>query len=203
MPKEYTSTTDKVTRVPLRSTHGMQVKNGRELMNEPTTPKSAATSTVRGSQLRIPMRVRCAAWFAVLIFASLPALVFAQSPTSVIHVKILNIRNSTGTIACALFGSPEGFPKDFLQFATNIMIIKIRETQASCYFVDIPPGKYAMAVIHDENMNGKLDTNWIGVPKEGFGFSNNAEALLSAPSFSAASFLYDGQNIDMTMSLNY
>lgn len=169
-----------------------------EFMNESTIWKSAAASTVRG-----PIRVRCATWFAVLMFANLPALVFAQPPSSVIHVKILNIRNNTGTIACALFESPEGFPKDFLHFATNIMIIKIRESQASCYSVDIPPGKYAMAVIHDENMNGKLDTNWMGVPKEGFGFSNKAKALLSAPSFSDASFQYDGQNIDMTMSLNY
>lgn len=113
------------------------------------------------------------------------------------------IRNSTGNIVCALFKSPEGFPKDFLNFATNIMIIKIRDSQASCYFTDIPPGKYAMVIIHDENMNGELDTNWIGIPKEGFGFSNKAKALLSAPSFSASSFQYDGQNIDMKMRLSY
>ncbi|WP_232279356.1 DUF2141 domain-containing protein [Psychromonas ingrahamii] len=77
-------------------------------------------------------------------------------------------------------------------FATNITIIKIDESQAICHFTDILPGKYAMAVIHDENTNGKLDTNLIGVPKEGFGFSNNAKALLSAPSFSAPSFEYSG-----------
>lgn len=172
-------------------------------MNKSTIRKSAAASTVRGLQIRIPMGVRCAAWFAVLMFANLPALAFAQPPCPGIHVKILNIRNSTGTVACALFESPEGFPKKFLHFATNIMIIKIRDSQARCYFGDIPPGKYAMVVVHDENMNGKLDTNWMGIPKEGYGFSNNAKAVLSAPSFSAASFLYDGQNIDLTMSLNY
>jgi uncharacterized protein (DUF2141 family) len=49
-------------------------------------------------------------------------------------------------------------------------------------------------------MNGKLDTNCVGVPKEGFSFSNKAKALLSAPSFSASSFQYDGWNIDMTMT---
>lgn len=69
----------------------------------------------------------------------------------------------------------------------------------NCNFANIPPGKYAMVVIHDENMNGKLDTNWLGVPNEGYGFSNNAKALLSAPSFSDASFLYNGQNINMTL----
>jgi uncharacterized protein (DUF2141 family) len=83
------------------------------------------------------------------------------------------------------------------------MITKIRKSQARCDFLDIPPGTYAMAVIHDENMNGKLDTNWIGIPTEGYGFSNDAKAMLGAPSFSAASFPYDGQDMELTISLNY
>jgi uncharacterized protein (DUF2141 family) len=172
-------------------------------MSEPTIRKSAAAFTVKGPQIRVPRGVRCAAWFAVVMFATLPVLAFAQPPCPGIHVKILNIRNSTGTIACALYESPDGFPNEFLHFATNIMIIKIRKSQARCDFEDIRPGTYAMAVIHDENMNGKLDTNWMGIPTEGYGFSNDATALLGAPSFSAASFLYDGRNIDLTMSLNY
>jgi uncharacterized protein (DUF2141 family) len=83
------------------------------------------------------------------------------------------------------------------------MVIKIRDTQARCDFLDIPPGTYALAVIHDEDMNGKLDTNWLGVPTEGYGFSNDAKAWLSAPAFSAASFQYDGQNLELTISLRY
>ena len=62
---------------------------------------------------------------------------------------------------------------------------------------------YALAVIHDENMNGKLDTNRLGMPTEGYGFSNDAKAFLRAPSFSAASFPYDGRNLDLAISLNY
>lgn len=150
-----------------------------------------------------PMGVRCVALLAVLVFANLPAVAFAQSPCPGIHVQILNIRNSVGTIACALFKSPEGFPIEFLRSATNVMVIKIRKSQARCDFEDIPPGMYAMAVIHDENMNGKLETNWMGIPTEGYGFSNDAKGLVGAPSFSAASFPYDGGNLDLTMSLHY
>ena len=127
----------------------------------------------------------------------------AQPSCPGIHVKVLNIRSSAGTIACALFDSPDGFPIEFLHYATNIMVIKIREEQARFDFLDIPPGTYAIAVVHDENMNGKLDTNWLGIPTEGYGFSNDAKALLGAPSFSAASFHYDGQNMEMTISLHY
>jgi len=84
-----------------------------------------------------------------------------------------------------------------------IMVIKVRNTEARCDFEDIPPRTYALTVIHDENMNGKLDTNWLGIPTEGYGFSNDAKALLGAASFSAASFRYAGGTLDLTISLHY
>ena len=158
---------------------------------------------VMGPQIRLYIVVRCVACLAVLMFTKLPDPAFAQSACPGIHVSILNIRNSTGTVACALFESADGFPYEYLRSATNVMVIKIRKAQARCDFEDIPPGTYAMAVVHDENMNGKLDTNWLGIPTEGYGFSNNAKAVFSAPSFSDASFTYDGQNVDLTMSLHY
>ena len=172
-------------------------------MNESINRKSALASTVKDPEMRVPIGVLCVVFFAVLVFANLPAIAFAQTSCPGIHVKILNIRNSTGGVACALFESSVGFPTEFLHSATNIMIIKVRDTQARCDFEDIPPGTYSLAVIHDENMNGKLDTNWLGVPTEGYGFSNDAKALLGAPSFSAASFPYDGRNLDLTISLHY
>jgi uncharacterized protein (DUF2141 family) len=150
------------------------------------------------------MRILCVLLFAVLVFGNLPAAALPQSsPCPGIHVKVLNIRNSTGTVACALFESPVGFPIEYLRYATNIMVIKIRDAQARFDFLDIPPGTYALAVIHDENMDGKLDTNWLGAPKEGYGFSNDAKAFLSAPSFSAATFQYDGGTLDLTIPLHY
>ena len=172
-------------------------------MKKFTIRKSAVVSTAKEPEIRIPLRVRCIAWFAMLMFMNLPAAAFAQSPCPGIHVKILNIRNNTGTVDCALFESPVGFPTEFLRSARNVMVLKIREAQARCDFENIPPGTYAIAVIHDENMNGKLDTNWLGVPKEGYGFSTGAIGVAGAPSFSAASFPYDGQNLDLTISLYY
>ena len=167
-------------------------------MNASGMRKPAPASGLRGPQMRVPLGVGLA-----LMLGIFPAPVFAQSSCPGIHVKILDIRNSTGAVACALFESPEGFPTEYLHSATNIMFIKVRDRQARCDFEDIPPGTYALAVVHDENMNGKLDVNWMKIPKEGYGFSNDAKALLGAPSFSAASFAYDGQNLELTISLNY
>ncbi len=149
------------------------------------------------------MEVRRAASIAALLIANLPSTAVAQAPCPGIHVKVLDIRNSTGTVACALFDSPEGFPVDFLRSATNIMVIKVRKTQARCDFEDIPPGTYALGVIHDENMNGKLDLNALGIPKEGYGFSNDAKGWFGGPSFDAASFRYDGRTLDLTIDMHY
>jgi len=172
-------------------------------MKESIVLKSAAALRVKDLKKRVRMRARCVALFAVLVFAN-PAAVLAQSSSCPgIHVNILNIRNSTGTVACALFESPDGFPIEFLHYATNIMVIKIRDAKARCDFLSIPPGTYALGVVHDENMNGKLDTKWLGIPREGYGFSNDAKAFLSAPSFSKASFPYSGQDLEMTISLQY
>ncbi|MCJ7595502.1 MAG: DUF2141 domain-containing protein [Desulfobacterales bacterium] len=173
-------------------------------MNESINLKSTVAYMVTGPKKGALMRVRCALLLALLVIANLPAVALAQSSSCPgIHVKILNIKNSTGTVACALFESPVGFPFEFLRYATNIMVIKIRDTQARFNFLDIPPGTYALAVTHDENMNGKLDANWLGIPTEGYAFSNDAKAFLSAPSFSAASFFYDGQDMELTISLHY
>jgi uncharacterized protein (DUF2141 family) len=120
-----------------------------------------------------------------------------------IHVTILNIRNDIGTVDCALFDSPNGFPREVLHSAMRLVVMKVPNTEARCDFESIPSGTYALVVLHDENMNGKLDTNWLGIPREGYGFSNDAKAALRAPSFSDASFIYDGKNLDLTITLRY
>ncbi len=151
---------------------------------------------------RVSAGMRYMAVCAVLL-AHLPGFALADEPCPGIHVTILDIRNSTGKVACALFESPEGFPKEFVKSATNIAMLRIQDTRARCHFLDIPPGRYALAVIHDENLDGKLATNWLGAPTEGYGFSNDVTATLSAPSFEDARFEYDGRDLDMTISLNY
>lgn len=127
----------------------------------------------------------------------------AQPSQPGIHVEILGIRNNIGAVACALFESPEGFPTEFVRFATNLMMVKVRAAKATCGFEDISPGRYALAVIHDENRDGELATNWMGIPQEGYGFSNDAKGIVGAPSFEAASFPYDGQSLQMTITLQY
>ena len=138
------------------------------------------------------------------LMAVMAGLVASAQPVQPgIHVEMLGIRNSTGAVACALFEAPEGFPTEFMKFAANLMMVRVRGAKATCSFEQIPPGTYALAVIHDENRDGKLATNWMGLPQEGYGFSNDAKGAFGAPSFGAASFSYNGQNLQMTITLQY
>jgi uncharacterized protein (DUF2141 family) len=59
---------------------------------------------------------------------------------------------------------------------------------------DLPAGLYAIASYHDENGNGKLDTSALGIPEEGYGFSNDARGLFSPPKFSEAIVEFDGKS---------
>lgn len=146
-----------------------------------------------------------AVFLSVLVPTTLygPYALAAGSSRPGIHIDVLNIRNSTGKVDCALFESPTGFPYEALRSAKILMALKIQDTKAACDFEDIPPGTYAIAVIHDENVNGKLDTNKFGKPKEGYGFSSGAKASLSAPTFSDASFQYQGGALNLTITLKY
>lgn len=127
----------------------------------------------------------------------------AQPPKeNLIHVEISELRNDKGQVLCALFPSAEGFPKkpDKAIARTKSDISK---GHAICEFADIAPGTYAVSVFHDENSNGKLDTNFIGIPREGVGASNNAKGHFGPPKFADAAFHFPGGRLDLKIKITY
>ncbi len=110
------------------------------------------------------MRARFVALFTMLVWVISPTITFSQSVCLGIDVKILGIKKSTGVVACALFKTSEGFSTEFLHSAINISTTKVQVTQARFDFINLPKGTYALAVIHDENMDVKLGTNLLVVP---------------------------------------
>jgi uncharacterized protein (DUF2141 family) len=64
----------------------------------------------------------------------------------------------------------------------------IAGANTACTFPNVEPGTYAVAVVHDENSNGRLDKNFVGVPSEGYGVSNNKTYALSAPKWEESVF---------------
>jgi uncharacterized protein (DUF2141 family) len=150
-----------------------------------------------------------AAWRAVGLAAALVGAFSALAQTAgpapaenIINVEISGLRNDKGQMLCALFSSAEAFPKK-PERAVARLTSRISGRQAACDFTGVAPGTYAVSVVHDENSNGKLDRNFIGMPREGVGASNDAKGHMGPPKFSAASFAYQGGRLDLKIHVNY
>jgi uncharacterized protein (DUF2141 family) len=72
----------------------------------------------------------------------------------------------------------------------------------TCAFASVAPGTYAVALFHDENDNGKLDTNFVGIPREGVGVSNNKLRSFGPPTWDDAKFALNG-DVVLDVSLHY
>ena len=143
----------------------------------------------------------------VLALFVLPLYSFTETDerpasTGNIHVVVEGIDDIEGQIGILLFDQKEGFPTDHRK-ALKQVLIPHQDKKISYSFHDIPYGNYAISVMHDSNMNDKLDSNLFGIPKEGIGVSNNAKGILSAPKFGDASFLLESSEITKTIELSY
>ncbi len=125
-----------------------------------------------------------------------------STPGSVIRVEITGARNDKGQVLCALFSPDTGFPGK-VENAVAHSHSAITHGSAVCEFAGIAPGRYAASVFHDENSNGKMDTNFIGMPKEGVGASNDAKGHMGPPKFDAAAFQYSGGGLELKIKLAY
>lgn len=137
---------------------------------------------------------------AVLLISSATR---AQTPqANQIHVEIAGLRNDKGQAVCSLFSSAGDFPKKTEKAVAHSMSV-ISDRHAVCEFSGVAPGTYAISVFHDENSNGKLDANFMGIPREGVGASNDAKGHFGPPKFDAAAFRFAGGRLELKITINY
>jgi uncharacterized protein (DUF2141 family) len=145
----------------------------------------------------------------LMVFVPAGISLLAQTPRGsgtaseggTLSITVSGARNATGKIAIALFQHAGGFPEDAsTAIRQQEVAIEAGTMSARIVFSDLLPGIYAVAVRHDENMNGSLDKNFLGIPKEGYGASNNPKARLRAPTFDEAKFeLTASQAVDIRL----
>jgi uncharacterized protein (DUF2141 family) len=133
------------------------------------------------------------------------ALLAAQSTgTETVTVHVNGARSTKGKIRAALFRGAEGYPNDASKaIHTQAADIDPQTLSAQILFTDLPAGVYAVSVFHDENMNQKLDKNFVGVPKEGYGASNNPKKKMGPPSFDETKFQLSGTEQSLEIKLMY
>jgi uncharacterized protein (DUF2141 family) len=115
-----------------------------------------------------------------------------------LEVTVENIKEAKGTIRVGLFTNEN----DFLKKVADGKVVKANVGTVTVVFENLKRGDYAVSVIHDENENGELDTNVVGIPKEGFGFGNNAMGTFGPPSFDKAKITLD-KSAKQVISLRY
>ena len=142
---------------------------------------------------------------AVVVLALLAAGI-AEAQTSnasnTIKVDVVGLHSNDGEVHCALYSSADGFP-DGSAKAAMTTTGKITNQHAVCEFAPVTPGDYAISAFQDENSNGKLDRNFMGMPKEGVGASNDAKGSFGPPKFADARFSYKGGPQELTIHVQY
>ncbi|PZX94862.1 hypothetical protein DOS84_04720 [Flavobacterium aquariorum] len=116
----------------------------------------------------------------ILVFIS--TLGFAQNADLAVFVS--GIKNNTGSLTAELYNAKD----KFLKTSYKTISSAIKSNSATVTFTEIPKGEYTVLVYHDENKNGKLDKNFIGMPKESVACSNNAKGFMGPPKYEDAKF---------------
>jgi uncharacterized protein (DUF2141 family) len=135
---------------------------------------------------------------SAICIAATAASVSAWSAELVVVID--GVRNDKGDVEVSVYDSPEQWPS-----GTSVADVKEAAKPGAVTFTirDLPPGTYAITAFHDENSNGKLDTNFFGFPLEGFAFSNDVHPFLSSPAFKAVAVQLGASNETITMHMQY
>jgi uncharacterized protein (DUF2141 family) len=135
----------------------------------------------------------------------LSAASFCQDETSTgtITVEMTGFRDSSGWALAALFNSDKGYPTDFTK-AFEIATSEIRSGKAQIVFNNIPTGEvYAITAIHDADADYEFDRNWLFIPIEGWGTSNDIQGIIGPGDFNHARFLMDSTAGKFVIPIHY
>jgi uncharacterized protein (DUF2141 family) len=136
----------------------------------------------------------------VSVLALAAMLTTAPAFAGDLTVTFAGLRSDKGKLSAALYSEKDAWPDGKASVEVDI---PPREGEIRYTFKNVSPGRHAISAFHDENANGKFDTTFIGLPKEGFAFSNDAKPGLSSPSFDTAAFTVGDGPAVLTIHLDY
>ncbi|MGF1636082.1 MAG: DUF2141 domain-containing protein [Cyclobacteriaceae bacterium] len=117
-------------------------------------------------------------------------------------IKLDDLRSRKGKVLAAIFNQEDGFPDDNEKAAYTGMF-DFSNTTDEIIIAGIPKGVYGIVLLHDENNNGIMDRNFIGIPSEGYGLSNNPGKKLRPPKYSEVKLELQDSNRVIRISMLY
>lgn len=115
------------------------------------------------------------------------------------EVVVTGFKDREGSIRIGLFNEA----RHFLKKPIDSKVVPLSGDSAKAIFQNLPPGEYAVSVFHDHNGNEELDTNVLGIPKEGFAFGNNAMGMFGPPSFEKCSVVIRQSSVRQVLKLKH
>jgi uncharacterized protein (DUF2141 family) len=118
-----------------------------------------------------------------------------------LSLTIIDVTSDRGTVHVALYDRADGF-LDKQRMLTGA-VVAAQEGKVVIQIPDLPPGRYAVAAYHDENDNGRFDLGFLGIPKEGFGFSRDPGVVPRRPTFDETAFPVTAPETRQTFRMRY
>ena len=120
--------------------------------------------------------------------------------SATLTVRVTDLRNHKGDLIFGVFKSAAGFPNE----KDKSVNWQVKPAGSDVVFMaTLPPGKYAASVLHDENRNGRMDRDAVGIPLEGYGVTNNPKPAFRAARFDEAQFNLPPGGANFTISIQY
>lgn len=133
------------------------------------------------------------------LIALLPLSTIAADELATVTVEVSNIPTAQGNLLIGIYDSAGNFVKAPLPQSPKIPLKSTEPVRAR--IEGVKPGTYAIVIVHDLNGNGKLDKNFIGMPKEPLAFSRNPKIPRGLPPFDACSFVVEGEDLSLSIPL--
>ena len=130
------------------------------------------------------------------------ALSASANSSSTLTINVDGLRNRKGQVCLSVFAASIGFPSKTTN-AVQSQCIKITDAPLRVTLGQLQPGSYAVAVLHDENNDRQPNRNFLGIPKEGFGFSRNPAIRFGPPKFAASAVPVKGSSTNIQIQLKY
>lgn len=145
------------------------------------------------------IRVICTLQLLILVLGS--SFAMAEGLTGILIVEISGLKEASGNVYIAVYDSDSTWLSDEMVLAQKVAIADALEGDLVRTELLLPLGDYALSVFYDQNGDGKLNTNFIGMPKEPIALSNNAVAKFGPPQYDDAVFSLGAQPLIQSLSM--
>jgi len=143
------------------------------------------------------MKFSIITFFVLIIFQLVLAQTVEDKYTGNLTIVVTRLDNDDGEVLIAVSNSRKNYESNDSAFVG--VKVKIENNKAEYRFEELPFGEYAIKLFHDENMDGELDSNFLGIPTEDYGFSNNARGTFGPADYDDTKFLFE--QTEMTMEI--